>query len=410
MAPLVSLTVGASVTHMNTFIRPAMFALITALMWTRMAAAAELRFAPADFVVLNPAYPSRDVSDLVLHTVALHTAPGERLRLEEMDVELVSGDRILLRRTYTPEDLVSRTADLAATPAALRNAQVLDPVGLEAWFGPGVELATSTDMAPNQVLVLTEAYFTIDATPDRLRVVARVVDAKGPRTVKAEIPVRRWTSSIAYRLPVEGPWLEASLPILQNHHRFHAATEFAVDFFKVDAQGETFRDGTQVAAHWYAYAQPVVAAADGEVVKVVADQVQDRAFLASLPGESQSQRDKRVQQELQRRAVSDIPNSLTGNLIVLRHSAGETVEYSSYGHLRPGSIRVRLGEWVKAGQVLAEVGDTGDSPVVHLHFQINAGSDPFYSMSLPVVFQHEDRRGSTLDPGWIVAPTPSATP
>lgn len=65
---------------------------------------------------------------------------------------------------------------------------------------------------------------------------------------------------------------------------------------------------------------------------------------------------------------------------------------------------MRVGQTVKQGDVIAEVGDTGDTPVVHLHFQINSGPNPYNSKSLPFDFVDTDLPGATRDPGYFVGP------
>jgi hypothetical protein len=66
-----------------------------------------------------------------------------------------------------------------------------------------------------------------------------------------------------------------------------------------------------------------------------------------------------------------------GNAVVVRHPDGyETY----YGHLRQGSVRVRSGQPVAAGDVLGTVGLSGDTEFPHLHFEVRRdGSvvDPF---------------------------------
>jgi murein DD-endopeptidase MepM/ murein hydrolase activator NlpD len=56
-----------------------------------------------------------------------------------------------------------------------------------------------------------------------------------------------------------------------------------------------------------------------------------------------------------------------GNYITLQHEGGE---YSHYAHLKAGSFLVRTGEMVRAGQPLAEVGNSGYSFGRHLHVQV----------------------------------------
>ena len=48
---------------------------------------------------------------------------------------------------------------------------------------------------------------------------------------------------------------------------------------------------------------------------------------------------------------------------------------SAYYHLKSGSIVVKEGEYVKKGQYLAEMGNTGHSTGKHLHFQIDKGGN-----------------------------------
>ncbi len=60
-----------------------------------------------------------------------------------------------------------------------------------------------------------------------------------------------------------------------------------------------------------------------------------------------------------------------GNLVVVRHDDGMT---SHYGHCR--TIKVTIGQRVKAGQIIATVGNTGISTGPHLHFEIRVGGQP----------------------------------
>lgn len=56
-----------------------------------------------------------------------------------------------------------------------------------------------------------------------------------------------------------------------------------------------------------------------------------------------------------------------GNHLVVAHDDGT---FAAYAHLRRGSIVVRKGERVEAGQVLAAVGNTGNTSQPHLHVQL----------------------------------------
>jgi hypothetical protein len=72
-----------------------------------------------------------------------------------------------------------------------------------------------------------------------------------------------------------------------------------------------------------------------------------------------------------------------GNGIRLAHGGGWSTWYC---HLRRGSLVVRQGDTVKAGQPLALVGLSGDTSFPHLHFDVRRGEqaiDPFVGAAPP---------------------------
>jgi len=59
-----------------------------------------------------------------------------------------------------------------------------------------------------------------------------------------------------------------------------------------------------------------------------------------------------------------------GNVVVILHDSSTGVFATRYDHLKRGSIRVKPGEHVRQGQVIAQVGSAGHSTGPHLHFEI----------------------------------------
>jgi murein DD-endopeptidase MepM/ murein hydrolase activator NlpD len=69
-----------------------------------------------------------------------------------------------------------------------------------------------------------------------------------------------------------------------------------------------------------------------------------------------------------------------GNCVILDLGGGR---FAMYAHMQPGSIKVRKGDRVKSGQVIGLVGDSGNSVVPHLHFQVMDAASSLGSNGLP---------------------------
>ena len=65
-------------------------------------------------------------------------------------------------------------------------------------------------------------------------------------------------------------------------------------------------------------------------------------------------------------------SSNIGNFVTLEHMINGRTFYSSYFHLRYGSVPLSVGSVVEEGDVLGQVGNTGARSGTHLHFQFGA--------------------------------------
>ncbi|PED06913.1 response regulator [Bacillus pseudomycoides] len=85
-------------------------------------------------------------------------------------------------------------------------------------------------------------------------------------------------------------------------------------------------------------------------------------------------------------------DSMTGNHIYLR--LDETGTYLILAHLKKGSVRVKEGQHVTEGEILAQVGNSGSSSEPHLHIhhqrQNPFNTSMFLSEGLPLYFQDID--------------------
>ena len=88
------------------------------------------------------------------------------------------------------------------------------------------------------------------------------------------------------------------------------------------------------------------------------------------------------------------PRMILGNHVILDRGDGV---YAVLAHLRRGSVRVRKGQSVRAGDLLAECGNSGNSTEPHLHFQLMDHPNPLFAAGLPVRFERftvDGRAGS----------------
>ncbi|WP_182086877.1 M23 family metallopeptidase [Aureimonas sp. ME7] len=61
-----------------------------------------------------------------------------------------------------------------------------------------------------------------------------------------------------------------------------------------------------------------------------------------------------------------------GNGVVIDHGEGLETQYC---HMRRGSVSVKSGEWVEAGQKLGEIGASGAAEFPHVHFSVRRGGE-----------------------------------
>lgn len=145
---------------------------------------------------------------------------------------------------------------------------------------------------------------------------------------------------------------------------------YALDLVGVDARGHALRSSVtdlQKTRHsdWVGYGAQVIAVADG-TVRDARDGEPEHTPLTPQP-----------------EPATLTTHDLFGNYVVLEIAPGV---FAGYAHLRTGSVAVRPGQTVRRGQVLGELGQSGNSAAPHLHFQLANGATFEGSEGLPYVF------------------------
>lgn len=190
------------------------------------------------------------------------------------------------------------------------------------------------------------------------------------RRRKGRLPMpETYRQRTVFTLPFEGAWTVANGGIDKTtSHSWELITQrYAYDFAVADASGKTYRNDGRRLEDYYAFGQPILAPADGRVVRVregVRDYPSPRPVSGSLDWRTRDFR---------------------GNFVVIEHNRGE---YSFLAHLQKGSVCVRPGDTVRRGQRIGACGNSGHSTEPHLHFHIQDHPNFFLAASLPVRFSH----------------------
>jgi hypothetical protein len=146
---------------------------------------------------------------------------------------------------------------------------------------------------------------------------------------------------------------------------------FAIDWMRLDEQGRFVNGDASRPESWAGYDQPVLAVAMGRVVAMRND-LDDQP-----PG------------QLPDPATITV-DTVDGNYVVLDLGEGMFVFYA---HMRKGSVSVRVGQTVRAGQEIGRLGNTGNTSAPHLHLHVMAGASPLGANGLPYVFRAFTLRG-----------------
>jgi murein DD-endopeptidase MepM/ murein hydrolase activator NlpD len=158
--------------------------------------------------------------------------------------------------------------------------------------------------------------------------------------------------------------------------RIETPETFAIDWVRLEDGKLSYGDGAANEQH-YAFGADVLAVADGVVVSV----------RNGMPEETPSKPTVAVHE----------PGDYGGNHVILQLA---TNVYAAYAHMQPGSITVKLGDSVKAGDRIGKLGNTGNSTAPHLHFGLLDRPDFFGGRSLPFVFESFAYAGTAVGGDW----------
>jgi murein DD-endopeptidase MepM/ murein hydrolase activator NlpD len=290
-------------------------------------------------------------------------------------------------------DCLLTKIEVLSADAAARSLDSAAGAKLEGMMArPGVKSAEKARLAPGGEGIVY-LWVTLEKASDvpaaiRHRLSVKIGDYPEELSVDSvALPVSTAVATISS--PLRGDhWLAGNGPSNSSGHRralipidarAAIAQRFAIDWVKLGNEAQTYHDDKLDNKNYYAYGVDALAVADGVVTEV------KDGIPQNIPGENS-------------RAVPITLETVGGNHVIIDIGGGN---FAFYAHLQPGSLRVKLGEKVRRGQVVGLVGNSGNSTEPHLHFHISNGSSPLGSEGLPYALPSFEVEGS----GWAWKPS-----
>ncbi|MEU2066973.1 M23 family metallopeptidase [Streptomyces anulatus] len=189
--------------------------------------------------------------------------------------------------------------------------------------------------------------------------------------------------------PVTGGWTALNSPAdkVPSHGTHGYGQTYAIDIVADPETGEG-EPPARPAFRWFwpffrrnrafpAFGAPLLAVADATVVRA-SDGQRDHLSRNSLPALAYL-----MLIEGSVRSILGV-HRVIGNHVILDLGDGT---YAAYAHARRGSLQVKAGDTVRAGQQLGRVGNSGNTTEPHLHFQLMDGPDPDNARGVPFTWR-----------------------
>jgi hypothetical protein len=196
--------------------------------------------------------------------------------------------------------------------------------------------------------------------------------------------------AVVLDLPFRGSWRVENSPArrVPSHGTYAFGTSHAIDFVAVNDAGRSaprsWRSlvATELPEVFTGFGQPILAPLSGTVTAVLdgePDHEGRRSQLTLVPY-------MLGQPERIRKGIA----AVAGNYVVI--AAGASGPFVLLAHLRQGTVRVRPGQPVEAGDPVGQCGNSGNSTEPHVHVQVTDSTDWQRARGVPLAFRHPDGR------------------
>ena len=197
---------------------------------------------------------------------------------------------------------------------------------------------------------------------------------------------------LVVRPPVRGRWIAINSPATRvpSHGTRELGQAYAIDLVYAPDPEQVWKPvhrwpPARPARLFPGFGQPIVAPADGVVVAASGWQ-RDHWSRNSPLG---------LAYLMVEMVIRGLLSMLDGRLVLGNHvvlDLGDGV-FAVLAHLRRGSLRVTSGDRVRAGDVLGECGNSGNTSEPHLHFHLMDRRQPVIAAGLPFSFDRYEADG-----------------
>ena len=254
-------------------------------------------------------------------------------------------------------------------------------------YRPGLDTVKKEIIGPGSSAVLY-IWVTLDNKDDiplhiRHRIAMRIGDYPEAITLDGVDAFVRHSPVTVIAAPLEGDnWLAGNGPSNTSVHRralipieghAYISQRYAIDWIRLNPDGKTYTGDPKDNRNYLAYGAEIRAVADGMVTHTK-DGIQQ-----NIPNEKP--------------VVPITLDTIGGNHVIVQ--IADNV-FAFYAHMQPGSLRVKVGDHVRRGQVLGLVGNSGNSTEPHLHFHLCNANSELGCEGLPYAFAAFELQGN----GW----------
>jgi hypothetical protein len=297
--------------------------------------------------------PGREPNESWVFWLMVQTTRDRPLAVRAMTVRMFNGENLLKTTTVSGEGLAPLVISRPGRPRLADGRE--PPVPL--YWPQGVRMRCTEPAA---------------AGVNSMAVDLTLSGGETEVGIGTVLPIEVYRQKTTLIYPFQGAGIVTNAGVVEGGHG-NRSGQFALDGVGLTDDYGVYLPGSDrnnVSASYAGWGRPLVAPADGIVVRARSDRPDQPDPENSDPAYY----------------APEHPNGGDpGNHLVIDHENGE---FSMMAHFMAGSMMVAAGERVRQGQEIGRLGSSGDTVTPHVHYQLQDGPDWQWADGLPCVFSN----------------------